>query len=184
MNKTLLSTALVATMAAVGFAPTAQAVDGTINITGKVVPQTCKVGGSAFGTPVTKTVTLPQVLASDLAAAGDTSQKTTFTLAISGCDTALGSVQTYFSGTNIDASTGNLKLTSSSPATNVQIQLLNDSDTPMPLNGADATAQKSQVVALSSGAATMSYSAQYVAVGGAAGAGSADTSVEFTVNYL
>ena len=39
MNKTLLSTALVATMAAVGFAPTAQAVDGTINITGKVSPK-------------------------------------------------------------------------------------------------------------------------------------------------
>lgn len=184
MNKTLLSTTLVATMAAIGFAPTAQAIDGTINITGKVVGQTCQVENTAFGTQVTKSVAMPLVLTSALGAAGNVANKTPFTLTISGCDTALTSVQTQFSGANIDAATGNLKISSASPATNVEIQLLNASDAPMSLSGADATAQNSQVVALVSGGATMKYSAQYIAVNGAAGAGSANTSVEFTMNYL
>jgi major type 1 subunit fimbrin (pilin) len=184
MNKTLLSTALVAIMAAAGFAPTAQAVDGTINITGQVVGQTCKVENTAYGTQATKSVTLPLVLAPVLGTAGNTANKTPFTLNITGCDSALSTVQTQFSGANIDASTGNLKLTGVGAATNVEIQLLNASNVVMPLNAANATAQNSQVVSLSGGAATMNYSAQYVAVGGAAGAGSANTSVEFTMNYL
>ena len=70
MNKTLLSTALVAILAAAGFAPTAQAVDGTINITGQVVGQTCQVENTAYGTQATKSVTLPLVLAPVLGAAG------------------------------------------------------------------------------------------------------------------
>lgn len=184
MHKFLLSAALLAATAAVGFAPTAQAVDGTINITGQVVGQTCKVEGTAFGTQATKNVALPLVLAPVLNAAGNTANKTPFSLSITGCDPALSTVQTQFSGANIDATTGNLKLTGTGTATNVEIQLLNASNQVMPLNGSTATAQNSQVVSLSGGAATMNYSAQYIAVGGAAGAGSANTSVEFTMNYL
>ena len=185
MNKKLLSTALIATIAATGFATVAQASDGTINITGKVVGQTCKVEGSAFGTPASKNVPLALVLAPVLSTAGNTANKTAFNLNITACDTALSTVQTQFSGANIDATTGNLKLTGgSAAATNVQIQLLNASSAVMPLNGASATAQNSQVVNLTGGAATMSYYAQYIAVGGAAGAGTANTSVEFTMNYL
>ncbi|MEO7067204.1 MAG: fimbrial protein [Rhodanobacter sp.] len=184
MNKKLLSTALFAVIAATSIVTTAQASDGTINITGKVVGQTCKVEGAAFGTPASKTVPLALVLAPVLSAAGNTANKTAFSLNITGCDSALTTVQTQFSGTNIDATTGNLKLTGATPATNVQIQLLNASSAVMPLNGASATAQNSQTVNLTAGAATMSYYAQYIAVGGAAGVGLANSSVEFTMNYL
>jgi major type 1 subunit fimbrin (pilin) len=184
MNKTLVATALGALIATAGAIPVAQATDGTINITGSVVSQTCKVEGNDFGTPATKAVPLAPVLATDLAVAGNTAQKTPFSLAITNCDSALTSVQAYFSGANIDPSTGNLTLSGGASATNVQIQLLNASGAVMPLNGATATAQNSQVVALSGGAATLDYSAQYVAVGGAATAGAANTSVQFTMNYL
>ena len=44
MNKTLLSTALVAVMAATAFAPTAQAANsGTITFSGKVLADTCVI---------------------------------------------------------------------------------------------------------------------------------------------
>jgi major type 1 subunit fimbrin (pilin) len=183
MNKTLISTALGAVLAVAGFAPTAQAADGTINITGSVVAQTCKVEGSSFGTQATKTVPLAPVLATDLASVGSTAKKTPFSLSVTSCSPSLTSVQAYFSGANINASTGNLNVTGAGAATNVQIQLLNASDAVMPLNGATASAQNSQVVALSGGAATLNYAAQYVATG-AATAGSANTSVQFTLNYL
>src|SRR3546814_20420494 len=58
MNKTLLSTALVAVVAAIGFAPTAQAASGTITISGKVLADTCTVAvnnGSTVVLPVVMT---------------------------------------------------------------------------------------------------------------------------------
>jgi major type 1 subunit fimbrin (pilin) len=68
----------------------------------------------------------------------------------------------------------------------VEVQLLNGTNsTPMPLNAATATAQNSPVGTVSSsGAATLSYAAQYIAVGGAATAGLVNTSVSYTINYL
>ena len=182
MNKILLGAAIVAGLGIAAFAPqTARATDGTITITGKVVAQTCTVAGNAFGTPASVNVTLPLVLAPVLTTAGSVAGTTPFSIAIANCDPALTKVQTFFSsGANIDASTGNLNNTGT--ATNVQVQLLNSSSAVMPLNGADATAQNSPTANLSSGAATLNYSAQYISTGGAT-AGLVNTSVAFTMIY-
>lgn len=182
MKKTLLSAVMIASFGIAALASqAARAVDGTITFTGKVVANTCvfKVNGGSSS----NTVVLPVVFTTALGTAGNVAGNTAFTIAASGCDTNLASVQAYFSSANVDGTTGNLKNTGT--ATNVQVQLLNGTtSTVMPLNAGTATAQNSPVGTLSSGAATMNYSAQYIAVGGAATAGLVNTSVAYTINYL
>ena len=181
MKKTLLSAVMIASFGIAALASqAARAVDGTITFTGKVVANSCafKVNGGGSS----NTVVLPVVFTSALTTAGNVAGNTAFTIAASGCDTNLASVQAYFSSANVDT-TGYLKNTGS--ATNVEVQLLNGTtSTAMPLNAGTATAQNSPVGTLSSGAATMNYSAQYIAVGGAATAGLVNTSVAYTINYL
>ena len=106
MSKRLLSTALVAVLAAAGFAPSAQAATGTINISGKVLADTCTIavnGGS--------TVTLPSVMKTSFTAVGSVAGATTFAVALTGCDTNATSATMQFSGSGIDTTTGNLKNT-------------------------------------------------------------------------
>jgi major type 1 subunit fimbrin (pilin) len=182
MNKILLSAAIIASLGIAAIAPqTARAADGTITITGKVVAQTCTVNGNAFGTPASVNVALPLVLAPVLTSAGSVAGTTPFSIAIANCDPALTSVQTFFSGGNIDGSTGNLKNTGT--ATKVQVQLLNSGAAVMPLNGGTASLQNSPTATLSSGAATLNYSAQYISPTGGATPGSVNTSVAFTMIY-
>ena len=189
MSKRLLSAALIAGLG-IAFganAATANSVansspDGSITITGTVVGQTCKVDGKSFGTADAISVALPTVLTSNLSSAGATAGQKQFSIGITGCDAALSTVQTYFSGTNIDTITGNLSNTGS--ASNVQVQLLNADDSVIDLSGADASAQNSQVANLdTTGNATLQYTAQYIANGGAAGSGDVNTSVQFTMVY-
>jgi len=89
-------------------------------------------------------------------------------------------VQTYFTGSNIDASG---RLNNLGSAGNVQVELLNSNSDPMALDGADATAQGSLPVNLDgTGGATLNYSAQYYATGQSS-AGDVNTSVAFTMVY-
>jgi len=160
----------------------ARAVDGTITFTGKVVANTCAFAVNGGGS--SNAVQLPVVFTSALTTAGNVAGTTAFTIAASGCDPLLTSVQAYFtSAANVDTTTGNLKNTGGTAA-NVQVQLLNGTtNAVMPLNAATATAQNSPVGTLSGGAVTMNYKVQYYATG-AATAGLVNTSVAYTINYL
>jgi major type 1 subunit fimbrin (pilin) len=186
MNKTLLSAALIAGFGIAALAPqNAQAaVDGTITVTGLVVAQTCTVDAQASGGNADlKTVALPLVLAPALTAVGSTAGTTAFSIVVANCDKALSTVQTSFSGGNINAGDGNL--TNPAGATNVEVQLLNSSGTVMTLNGATPTLQNSPVVALAgvaSKGATLNYSARYYSLGGAT-AGAVSSTVAFTMVY-
>ena len=190
MNKTLLSAALIAGFGIVAFAPQAAraAADGTITIKGQVVAQTCKVDTNTFGTPDLKTVTLPLVLAPALSTVGNTAGTTPFNIVLAGCDSSLTSAQTFFSGGDINAASGNL--INPAGATGVEVQLLdNNTATPtvMLLNLATPTAQKSGVVTLvTSGTtkgATLNYSARYIATA-AVSPGAVSSTVQFTMIYL
>jgi len=173
MNKTLLSTALVAVMAATAFAPTAQAAGGTINISGKVLTDTCVVsvnGGS--------TVVLPTVMSSSLNTVGAVAGATSFTVGLTGCDTNTTSATMAFSGANINATTGNLNNTAAS-GSNVQVQLLNGASVINTNNNTNAP-----VIAVAAGTGSASLKAQYIAATAAATAGLVSTTVNFTLNYL
>lgn len=174
MNKTLLSAALVAVVAAIGFAPTAQAAGGTITISGKVLADTCVVavnGGS--------TVALPTVMTGALNTVGAVAGATNFTVGLTGCDTNTTSATMAFSGSNINSGTGNLDNTAPS-GSNVQVQLLNGASV---INTSDNT--NAPVIAVdNTGAGSTTMTAQYVAATAAASAGLVSSSVDFTLTYL
>lgn len=185
MKTLLLTTAIAATglFAASAHADQNSGPDGTITVNGQVVAQTCQVDGKAFGTADDRVVNLPNVLTSALTTSGNTAGDTNFSLSVTGCDTSLTSVQTYFSGGDINTGNGRLDNSAASPAGNVQVQLLNASGTPMNLGGATATDQGSQVVNLdTNGAATLKYTARYYASGKAT-AGAVKSTVSFTMIY-
>lgn len=184
MNLRIL--ALAATAALVS-SPMAFAADGTITFTGNVVDTTCTIsGGTAAAADFT--VTLPKVSASALDVAAKTAGDTPFTITLSGCKAgtaaATGGVHTLFeAGGNVDTSTGRLKNTAASGATNVQIGILNASDRSAVKLGAPDASQNSRSATLSSGGASLNYIAQYVANGGPATAGSVTSSVTYSIVY-
>lgn len=175
MKLNLLSLAAAATLMSAG----AFAADGTISFKGNVTSQTCTLapnGGSAKDF----TVTLDPVLASGLDAAGKTAGGKKFSLALSACTTTTGNVRTSFEpGPSVDLATGRLNIDSGSTAKNVQIGLKNNDNTAIKV-GADGAAQNSTLYALSNGAVTMNYIAEYVATGKAT-AGTANSSVMYTI---
>ncbi|MCY1216163.1 Major fimbrial subunit SMF-1 [compost metagenome] len=182
MIQSKLFAALVLAGTALG-AQYAHAADGTITFVGKVTAQTCTINGNGTNGK-NFTVTLPTVSSSTLQAAASTAGRTPFTIALTNCEPTAGNVHTFFeSGATTDLSTGNLILDSGPApvATNVQIGLLNADASPIKAGFADAQ-QNSKTVALSNGAATLQYYAQYVSTGNA-GAGSANSSVMYTIAY-
>lgn len=177
LNKSLLTSALIAAFAVAAVAPAAHAADGTINITGTINSSTCKINGA--NSPATVAVTLPTVSTTALNAAGSVAGRTAFNLALTGCG-ALTKATTFFEPGPTVLSDGNLK-NASGTATGVEVQLLNNDFSAIALNGG-ASAQNSQSVTLASGAGTLNYYAQYFATT-AAGAGSVSTSVQFSMIY-
>lgn len=164
--------------------------DGTINITGSVTAGTCVVSGSGTGSAKSIAVALPAVQTSALTASGEVAARTSFSISISDCGSGVTKATTYFEpGGTVNPTTGNLRLQGSSSATLVEIQLLNGSGSssggaafsPIVL-GATQAGQNSATYAVSSGAATLNYYAQYYATG-AATAGTANSSVQFTMLY-
>lgn len=167
----LLSVAVVAAFSA-------NASDGTITINGSITANTCNITGSNGGDV---TVTLPTIGTTSLATAGSTAGATPFDINLSGCPSGVKASKTYFeSGPTVNQSTGNLvNSTATGSATNVEVQLLNNSYAPINL----ATNSNSQTVNITNGSATMRYYAQYIAVNGAASSGSVNTNVKYSMTY-
>lgn len=152
----------------------AHAADGTITIKGMVTDETCTINN---GGTKDITVVLPTVGTSTLAEAGQTAGRTPFTISLTDC--AEGSVATYFepgANTNADG-----YLNNTGGATNVQVQLLGDNNEVIEVL-AGAVQPNSQVVTVANGNADLNYYAQYYATG-EAGAGTVETSVQYTIVY-
>jgi major type 1 subunit fimbrin (pilin) len=179
--KLKLSSALLIAAAAIA-AQEASAADGTITFNGSVTAQTCTINGNGTGAK-DFTVTLPAVSTSALPADGATAGRTPFTIALTNCTPASGNVHTFFEpGSTTDATTGRLKVNAGG-ANNVQIGLLNSDFTDIKAGFADASQNSKSTPISGSGAATLPYYAQYVATGGAATAGAANSSVMYTLVY-
>jgi major type 1 subunit fimbrin (pilin) len=174
-------TGMIASAALAAAMPMAShAADGTITFNGTIVAQTCTINGNGSGSK-DFTVQLPNVSASALSETGQTAGITPFNIALSACSAGTGNVHAYFEpGPTTDVSTGNLTLNAGG-ALNVQIGLLNGDSSPITMGAADGK-QNSRAVAITSGAATLPYFAEYVATG-VATAGAAQSSVMYTLVY-
>lgn len=177
MKKTLISTALVAIMAATGFVPTAQAVTapgGTITINGKVLGATCAVAVNN-----NTAVVLPTIMTSDLATAGVASTASTdFDVKLTGCDKNTGTATMVFGGGNINAGNGNLD-NGAAGGSNVQVQLSNGASVINTSNNTNAPV----ITVAANGTGSTTLKARYYANAAAATAGLVSSTVNFTLTY-
>ncbi|VWD43914.1 MULTISPECIES: fimbrial protein [Burkholderia] len=174
------SIAALTVAAAAALPAVSHAADGTITVTGKIGTQTCTIDGNSTGGK-DFTVTLPKVSQSALSSGGMTAGRTPFTIGLKNCAEATGNVYTHFEpGATVNSTTGQL-INAPGGAKNVEVALLNGAD--YSNIGLGMAEERSAVVALSNGAATLPYYAQYVAIGGAAGQGKVNTSVTYSIMY-
>ncbi|MFP9230232.1 type 1 fimbrial major subunit FimA [Pectobacterium cacticida] len=151
---------------------------GTVHFKGEIVNAACAVDAGS----VDQTVQLGQVRSAKLATAGSTSTAVGFNIQLNDCDTTVATkASVAFSGTSIDATnTSVLALQSSAAggATNVGVQILDSTGTPLVLDGATFGAKTT----LNDGTNTIPFQARYYAIG-AATAGTANADATFKVQY-
>ncbi|AXR30924.1 fimbrial protein [Pseudomonas aeruginosa] len=162
----------------------AHAADGMIKITGSIISSTCNVGGAKVdtGTPAgtlsTINVELDPVSVSALDAQGKSAGGKPFKISLTGCKAVKKAQMKFETFGNVDTTTGLLK--NSGSAKNVQVGLTTDDDKEINLTKGEG----SQVVDLTEdGTAEINLRAYYIAVGGAAGPGSVDTTALFSMKY-
>ncbi|KAK74787.1 fimbrial protein [Bordetella bronchiseptica MO211] len=197
---------LQAALAAIASA--AHADDGTIVITGTITDTTCVIEDPA-GPTHTKVVQLPKISKSALAKDGDEAGRTPFLIKLKDCPSSLNNgVKAYFEpGPTTDYVTGDLKaysiaynassspptsmnnITSAREAAGVQIRLLNQNGTKIPM-GADEAGQNAQgfhpVTDTNDNnkkKVTLRYLAAYVKKSGEISAGQLTTYVGFSLVY-
>ncbi|HDM8061266.1 fimbrial protein [Vibrio harveyi] len=152
----------------------------TITFQGEVTDETCTV--SVNGENASPVVLLETVPKSELAKSGDTAGATEFEVSISGCTgnatTGVPNISTVFVGNQV---TGNGNLGNTGSATNVELQILDTSDSAIDLSGGY---KGSNDLALAAGekANSATYKAQYYATG-ASTAGTVNASLQYAVSY-
>lgn len=173
---------LIAIAALAALAPSiSHAEDGTITFTGTIKAQTCKINEGSGGPNFT--VTLPKVSTSALSSGGQTAGKTPFSINLTNCSPATGTVFTQFeSPSTINTGSGHL-INASGTAQNVEVPLLNANHQNLKLGKSGAAEQQVIPATLNNGAASMLYYAQYLASGGAATVGTVRTSVQYSIQY-
>jgi major type 1 subunit fimbrin (pilin) len=187
MKKLILSAALIAGLGALA-AQSAMAADGTITFNGNITAVTCSVhGGSPGSNSGNFTVTLPNVASSAFQAAGSVAGATLYNIYVGGAgetgcaDDTKVSVHYEPTSPNIDPTTGHLNLaTGTGVATGVQLQLLNAGDRSV-INLANAP--NSTPISIANNTATLPFYAQYVSTAASVTAGTANSSVLYSVQY-
>lgn len=149
--------------------------DGTIDFSGNIASQTCTVKVNGSDAPVV----LPTVASSLLKTAGQTAGDTRFTIDLSNCSTQTGDVFAYFEqGTGVNADG---RLSNTGTATNVDLQLLDSGNNALNVGSTDQMTAPLKAK-LSSGAATLTYIAQYYATA-AATSGTVNSRVTYSISY-
>ena len=151
---------------------------GTVHFKGEVVNAACAIDAGSLD----QTVMLGQVKASNLATAGQTSTPVGFSIQLNDCDTTVATkASVAFTGTAVDTTnTTVLALQSSAAggATNVGVQILDSTGTPLVLDGATFGA----AATLNDGTNIVPFQARYYATGTAT-AGVANADATFKVQY-
>ena len=188
MKKLILSAAMIAGLGALA-SQAAMAADGTITFNGSISSVTCSVHGGTPGSASGNfTVTLPTVAASAFASGvGTAAGAVPYNIYVgaageSGCTNGT-KVSVHYEPTSprIDPTTGNLTLnTGTGVATGVQLQLLNAGNKSV-INL--ASAPDSTQVTVANNAATLPFYAQYVSTAASVTAGTANSSVLYTIKY-
>ncbi|CAI1122985.1 fimbrial protein [Serratia ficaria] len=149
---------------------------GTVKFTGSIVNAPCAVDNSADG----QSVELGQYRVADFSKTGDVSAARTFNIGLSNCalDTYSRASVTFSGNTAAGQNTALSLEGGSGAASGVGIQLLRD-NTPLAVDGSQA----STTTSLLEGANSLSFQAQYIALSDAVTAGAANATADFTLTY-
>ncbi|MEN0635538.1 MULTISPECIES: type 1 fimbrial major subunit FimA [Enterobacteriaceae] len=151
---------------------------GTVHFKGEIINAACDVDAGS----IDQTVQLGQVRSAKLATAGSTSPAVGFNIKLADCDTSVATKASIaFSGTAVDTTNTSvlaLQGTAAGGATNVGVQILDKTSTPLTLDGATFKA----ATTLSDGTNIIPFQARYYATG-AATAGAANADATFKVQY-
>ena len=151
---------------------------GTVHFKGEVVNAACAVDAGSLD----QTVQLGQVRSAKLATAGSTSSPVGFNIQLNDCDiTVSEKAAIAFAGTAINSTNPTvlaLQGSAAGVATNVGVQILDRTGTPLALDGATFGAQTT----LSNGTNVIPFQARYFATG-VATAGTANADATFKVQY-
>jgi major type 1 subunit fimbrin (pilin) len=129
---------------------------GQVTFDGELYDDTCVINAGDED----KTVTLPTLSTQTLAAAGQVRGSKMFDISVSECPASLSSVAAHFETTNMNPSTRNaINQATTSPAKNVEVQLLDRDGTTPILLGSTGTF----FPVAGDGTATMTYGGQYYA---------------------
>ncbi|WP_439437690.1 fimbrial protein [Salinivibrio costicola] len=179
MQKQVISTARVmGLIGALLVTSTAVHANNTITFKGEVTDQTCSV--TVNDNTANPVVLLSSVAAAELGNAGDTAGQKMFTVGVTGC-TAPGAdtqITTKFVGNNV---TGAGNLGNTGDATNVALQLLDNSLQPVDLTS--EAALEGLVLAEGTTSAKTEYGVQYISEEGGATAGEVSASVQYAITY-
>ncbi|HAT3613044.1 type 1 fimbrial major subunit FimA [Klebsiella michiganensis] len=162
----------------VALAATTTVNGGTVHFKGEVVNAACAVDAGSLD----QTVMLGQVRSAKLATAGSTSSSVGFNIQLDECDTTVATkASVAFSGTAVNNTNTNvlaLQNSAAGSATNVGVQILDSTGTPLALDGATF----SKASTLNDGSNVIPFQARYYATG-AATAGIANADATFKVQY-
>lgn len=151
---------------------------GTIHFKGEVVNAACAVDADSMN----HSVQMGQVRTARLSTAGSTSSPVGFNIQLNDCDTTVATkASVAFSGTTVDSANPTvlaLQGASAGGATNVGVQILDSTGTPLAMDGATFGAQST----LNNGTNLIPFQARYFATG-AATAGTANADATFKVQY-
>lgn len=156
------------------FSAAANAADGVVKFTGNITADACKVGGESAGAI---DVSLGTVTSASLPKAGDKSDPTKFTIALSDCPDTLTKASIKFDGTSDATNPALLKLDAGSTASGVGIEIAQANGSALPLFTA------STPVDIASGTANLDFVGRYVATKDAPTPGSANGTSQFTIAY-
>lgn len=180
MKINVLAAGVLLSLAGLANAATTAIVNGgNVHFTGEVVNAACAVDANSTD----QTVKMGQVKTSTLAKAGNSGDKVPFTIQLDDCDTSVSTKASIsFSGTTAGGTyTNALALAGSSAgsATNVGIQILDSTGSPIALDGVAF----SKAIDLNDGKTVLPFSARYIATADAATAGIANADATFKVQY-
>ena len=163
--------------------------DGQVKFVGKVSDTTCLINGNAPGINNILEVPLGEHTPGFFTAVNTPTTAVPFDISLTDDGTSACAVGKQASvafdndATNVDKTSGNLKITSTSPATGIQIQINdagNGKNGKIRLGSAQAEPQK---VRLETSGGVLTYSANYVSTAGSVTAGTANSIIPFMVSY-
>ncbi|QLK63805.1 fimbrial protein (plasmid) [Enterobacteriaceae bacterium Kacie_13] len=167
-NKAIIAAAM---LSALSF-NVAQAADGTINFTGKILASTCDINGEASDVKIE--VPLGTHLPTEFATTGNKSFNVPFSIDLTECDDSIKNAQVKFTGT---ADTNPQLIAVTGGAVGVGVGLYEEDGTQIAINTTSATKP------VTAKAATLKYSANYVANGEAVEPGDANATADFSIEY-